>query len=365
MSIEHKPIPAGQLSIRRAVLGEEALIIALLVEAADWMEEQGIGQWRRALFTPALIGSYFAEREVYVAECAGELAGMFTLQAGDEEYWQHQNDKEYWYLHRLTVAHKFRGLAIGAYMLDQAVQMAAARGSKGLRLDCLAELVPLNRFYQRHDFRYMGTHNVNGKQANLYEKLPPARAYELRLEYFGERDFDTLLRWTDEQDAQMLMQWSGPVWRYPLQRYDLEQYIVGANDPSRSDWLIYAVVERLSGQTMGHMALGRIDRQNRSARLSRVLVGDANARGKGYGRQMVMEGLRIGFEALGLHRITLAVFDYNEQAAGLYESCGFRKEGLHRDTALVDGTYYSVYEMAILEQEWAELTQRAAAKSEG
>ncbi|MFD1884310.1 GNAT family N-acetyltransferase [Paenibacillus wenxiniae] len=355
MSQQQKNTISNKLHIRRAEQGEEELITYFLVDAADWMEEQGIGQWRRALFTPELIHSYFVEREVYVAEYQGEPAGMFTLQLGDEAYWQHKNDEDYYYLHRLTVSRQFRGLDLGSYMLDWAVQTAAERGKKGLRLDCLAELVPLNRFYQRQDFRYMGTHNVNGKMANLYEKLPPAVANELRLEYFDERDMDNLLRWTDEQDAQMLMQWSGSMWQYPLQRHELQQYIEGANDPSHSDWLIYAVVERQSGKTIGHMALGRIDHKNRSARLSRVLVGDPAARGKGYGRQMVMEGLRIGFEALGMHRITLAVYDYNEQAAGLYESCGFRKEGLLRDVALVNGQYYSAYEMAILEQEWAEL----------
>lgn len=355
MSQEYNSIGSNELHIRRAERGEEALITSFLVEAADWMEETGTGQWRRAMFTPELIEGYFKEREVYVAEYNGEPAGMFTLQLGDQEYWQDKNDEDYYYLHRLTVSLKFRGMNIGLSMLDRAVQIAADSGKKGLRLDCLTELISLNRFYQRQDFRYMGTHDVKGKWANLYEKLPPARENELRLEYFGERDMGHLLEWTDQQDAQMLMQWSGSVWQHPLQRHELEQYIDGANHPAHSEWLIYAVMERLSGKTIGHMALGRIDRKNRSARLSRVLVGDAAARGKGYGRQMVMEGLRIGFEALGMHRITLAVFDYNEQAAGLYESCGFRKEGLLRDTALVEGRYYSVYEMAILEHEWKEL----------
>ncbi len=355
MSQEQDSRISSELHIRQAEQGEEALITAFLVEAADWMEENGIGQWRRTLFTPELIHSYFVEREVYVAEYKGEPAGTFTLQSGDEDYWQHKNDTDYYYLHRLTIVRKFRGLELGRRMLDWAVQRAAERGKKGLRLDCLAELVSLNRFYQRQDFRYMGTHDVNGKMASLYEKLPPAVANELRLEYFGERDMDNLLGWTDKQDAQMLMQWSGSVWNHPLQRHDLQQYIEGMNNPSHSEWLVYTVVERQSGKTIGHMALSRIDRKNRSARLARVLVGDPAARGKGYGRQMVMEGLRIGFEALGMHRITLGVFDYNEQATGLYESCGFRKEGLLREAAFVDGHYYNLYEMAILEQEWAEL----------
>ena len=328
-------------------------VTSLLVNAAEWMESKGIEQWKKEMFTPELIHSYFLEREVFILYMAEQPAAMFTLQAGDLDYWQHLNDENYLYLHRLTVHQDFRSVGLGAIAIEWAKDYALTSGKKGLRLDCMAHLPTLNRFYQSQDFRYMGTHEVKGRLASLYEKLAPAQDHQIRLEYFLEKDFDQLLEWSG--DAVFLQQWSGSGWEYPLDKDDLQEYIEGANHPLFSNQLIYMVVDRTTYRKVGHAALSRIDRKNRSARISRLLIGDAEARGKGYGRQMIQELLRIGFDALGLHRITLGVYDYNVSAIQLYESCGFSKEGFMRESSLLNGRYYSVYEMSILEHEWRVL----------
>ncbi|ANF98846.1 aminoglycoside adenylyltransferase [Paenibacillus bovis] len=180
--------------------------------------------------------------------------------------------------------------------------------------------------------------------------MPRAHDHELRLQYFTDRDYKQLIKWSG--DAEFLLQWSGPQWRHPLQESDLDTYVQDANHPLYSDRLIYTAVERISNKVIGHIALTRIDRDNRSARISRVLVGAHEARGKGYGRQMIREALRIGFDALGMHRITLGVLDYNLQAKSLYESTGFQQEGYMRDAVKHNNQYYSLYEMSILEEEW-------------
>lgn len=328
-------------------------VTSLLVNAAEWMKSKGIEQWKKEMFTSELIESYFAEREVFILYMAEQPAAMFTLQAGDLDYWQHLNDEEYLYLHRLTVHQDFRSQGLGAILIQWATDYALASGKKGLRLDCMAHLPTLNRFYQSQDFRYMGTHEVKGRLASLYEKLPPAKDHQIRLEYFLEKDFEQLLEWSG--DAKFLQQWSGVEWEYPLDCDDLKAYLEGANHPVFSKQLIYTIVDRTDQHKVGHVSLSRIDRKNRSARMSRLLIGDANARGKGYGRQIIQELLRIGFDTLGLHRITLGVYDYNVSAIQLYESCGFSKEGFMRDSSLLEGQYYSVYEMSVLEHEWRAL----------
>lgn len=67
---------------------------------------------------------------------------------------------------------------------------------------------------------------------------------------------------------------------------------------------------------------------------------------------MVRKIVEIGFEQLGLHRIELVVFDFNEAAIRCYEKCGFVKEGLLRDARRVGNEYWSLYIMSILESEW-------------
>jgi RimJ/RimL family protein N-acetyltransferase len=60
----------------------------------------------------------------------------------------------------------------------------------------------------------------------------------------------------------------------------------------------------------------------------------------------------MGFEKFGLHKISLGVFDFNEGAIKCYEGVGFKKEGLLRDSRRVGDSYWNLYEMSILEDEW-------------
>ena len=73
------------------------------------------------------------------------------------------------------------------------------------------------------------------------------------------------------------------------------------------------------------------------------------------GKQLVCLALRVGFDEIGLHRIDLGVFDVNLPAIKCYLSAGFVKEGISREAAKVENSYWNMVQMAILEQEWQAL----------
>lgn len=171
----------------------------------------------------------------------------------------------------------------------------------------------------------------------------------IELEYFERPDFNQLIRWIDSPE--FLLQWGGPHFDYPLNESQLEKYIENANRDT-SDTLVYKVIHKETGNVIGHISLGKIDRKNKSARIGKVLVGEKNLRGQGIGSLMVKELLKIAFEELKLHRVSLGVFDFNESAIACYEKVGFKKEGLLRDCRKIGNDYWSLWEMSILEQEW-------------
>jgi RimJ/RimL family protein N-acetyltransferase len=181
----------------------------------------------------------------------------------------------------------------------------------------------------------------------------------VKLEYFTEADFDQLIGWVNTDE--LLQNWTGSMFSFPLTREKLEWYIQYSNNPPQTDVLIYKAVDTENGKTVGHISLGSISEKNRSARVSRVLVGDTCARGKGYCTGMVQEVLRIGFEELKLHRISLGVYTYNESAIRCYERCGFVREGVSRDVLRYNNEYWSLLEMSILEDEWRKLRLKHAA----
>lgn len=171
----------------------------------------------------------------------------------------------------------------------------------------------------------------------------------VELKYFERSDFKQFIDWINS--PKFLLQWGGPAFEYPLTENQLERYIENANN-DKSETLVYKVSDKETGDIIGHISLGKIDRKNKSARVGKVLVGDKNTRGKGIGQQMIKEILRIAFDELQLHRVSLGVFDFNVSAIACYEKAGFIKEGLHRDSRKNGNEYWSLWEMSILENEW-------------
>jgi RimJ/RimL family protein N-acetyltransferase len=176
----------------------------------------------------------------------------------------------------------------------------------------------------------------------------------IKLEYFGREDFKQLIQWMNNEH--LITNWAGSLFKFPLTEDSLDWYIEDTNDMEESDAFIYKAVSTTTGETVGHISLGSVSQKNKSARISRVLIGNTSERGKGYCTGMIKGVLKIGFEDLRLHRISLGVYDFNTSAIRCYEKCGFVKEGLMRDVLKYDSdTYWSLYEMSILEDEWRKL----------
>jgi RimJ/RimL family protein N-acetyltransferase len=186
----------------------------------------------------------------------------------------------------------------------------------------------------------------------------------VKLENFEKEDFKQLINWMNSEH--LLTNWAGSLFNYPLTEESLDWYIEDVNDLDRSDAFVYKAVDEKTGEIVGHISLGGISKKNRAARISRVLVGNTAERGKGYCTEMIKAILKLGFEELKLHRISLGVYDFNRAAIRCYEKCGFVREGIMRDVLRYeDDKYWSLIEMGILEDEWRKLQEKNIEKDEG
>jgi RimJ/RimL family protein N-acetyltransferase len=115
------------------------------------------------------------------------------------------------------------------------------------------------------------------------------------------------------------------------------------------------------GKLVGGVGLNSLDKVDRRARLA---IGMFNERhiGRGIGRKAIDLVLQQAFGPLGLHRVDLRVLSFNIRAIRCYEACGFRLEGIERESALVDGEWHDDWIMAILEQDFRA---RTAARQAG
>lgn len=175
----------------------------------------------------------------------------------------------------------------------------------------------------------------------------------IRLEYFDSGDFKQLIEWIDNEA--LLINWAGSLFSFPLTQKSMEWYLKDSNDYATSDSLIYKVVDVTTNEVVGHISLGGISRKNRSARISRVLIGSSSHKGKGYCKDMMKAIVKIGFEDLNLHRISLGVYDINQAALKCYMAAGFTIEGTSRDVRKYNDEWWSLVEMSILEDEWRQI----------
>jgi RimJ/RimL family protein N-acetyltransferase len=104
-------------------------------------------------------------------------------------------------------------------------------------------------------------------------------------------------------------------------------------------------------EPIGVISLMNISEANDSAELS-VIVGHPEDRHQGYGAEAIALILRYGFEDLGLNRVGLSVFEFNEDAISTYEKLGFRKEGRLRKAVKRDEAFYDAILMGISRSEW-------------
>ena len=117
------------------------------------------------------------------------------------------------------------------------------------------------------------------------------------------------------------------------------------------DALAMAVHERATGRLIGTCAFSQLDGDNGSA-LYHITIGESDAWGHGYGTEATQLMIDHAFGTLGLHRIALYVFEFNERAIRAYRRVGFVVEGRSRESIWRDGRWWDELAMSILESDW-------------
>lgn len=132
----------------------------------------------------------------------------------------------------------------------------------------------------------------------------------IKLQTFYESDFKQLI--AAVPDARFLLQWAGPKYTYPLDVSQLKDTVLKTYG-EQSSFKVFKAIRSNTFETVGHIQLMNINYSAASCVLDRVLI-FPDHRGNGFGKSMVKLAVKYAFENLGLHEITLNVFDFNKNA---------------------------------------------------
>ena len=124
-----------------------------------------------------------------------------------------------------------------------------------------------------------------------------------------------------------------------------DQHLKTLADPG----VAYIVAEDQPGEVAGFAILQGLLSEHRALEVKRIVIGAPN---QGTGKRLLTEVAERAFGQYGAHRLYLDVFVNNERARHVYETFGFREEGIMRDAIYRDGAYYSLVLMSLLESEY-------------
>ncbi|MDQ3514927.1 MAG: GNAT family N-acetyltransferase [Chloroflexota bacterium] len=116
--------------------------------------------------------------------------------------------------------------------------------------------------------------------------------------------------------------------------------------PLSARGMCWALHETGSGQLVGSAAITDVIWTTGSG-LYRIVIGEKDRWGKGYGTEATRLVLREAWSSLGLRQVRLEVFGHNERAIASYRRVGFRQVGAHQEWVTRQRVHIDVREMVI------------------
>ena len=146
----------------------------------------------------------------------------------------------------------------------------------------------------------------------------------LRLRPFEEADFDTAVPFYRDPDFLNAMEGAPP--EEPMTSDALKR----AGKAMVKQGLLFAIVEKASGRTIGEVCLQRMNLERAKIEGEKVMrlpigIWDRSLWGRGYGREAVRCLMAYAFEELGADRLCpVDVSAGNARSKALWRSCGLR-----------------------------------------
>ena len=200
-------------------------------------------------------------------------------------------------------------------------------------------LTKLYHAYRPHS-RYISAVRASDKAQRLVGDGVELRRHD-------RANYPLYARWYSDEEIWRLTSWAAE----PMRPEAVERLFEEREKSSMED--SFAIHREGEEEPIGVIGLMNISKAHASADLS-VIIGDEEERDKGLGTEAIRVILSYAFEDLGLERVNLSVFEYNEPAISSYEKIGFKKEGRISRAVRRDGAFRDAITMRILASEWCE-----------
>ena len=213
----------------------------------------------------------------------------------------------------------------------------------------------LARWWRRARARYSRRIGTTGHRLMAIDNgfNPPAtgvlvragQQVDLRRHMPGDRE--TFARWYQDPEIAELLRHD----LSPLSANQARNYFDSIIMPATQRGTCWAIHEHRTSRLIGSTALVDINDVRRSS-LFRIVIGEKDSWGQGYGTEATDLVLAEAFMRHGLDRVHLEVFEHNPRARGAYARVGFQETGQHVEWVARASRQIDVIEMVMTRQAW-------------
>lgn len=139
----------------------------------------------------------------------------------------------------------------------------------------------------------------------------------------------------------------------PLSASQARSYFESIILPASARGTCWAIYEHESDRMVGSTALVDIDPAKGSS-LFRLVIGEKETWGRGYGTEATNLVLAEAFSRLNLNQVNLEVFSHNPRAQRAYERVGFLRTGQHVEWVARANRQIEVLHMSITAAGWRD-----------
>lgn len=139
-----------------------------------------------------------------------------------------------------------------------------------------------------------------------------------------------ILRTLREQDLNLTLSWRNQddirKWFVHTDIIPIDSHYQWFNKYKKldNDFIFIIIAKDFGNIPVGQISLYKIDYDNKTAEYGRLMIGNSQARGKGYAKLATKLLIKKGFEYFLLKEIYLEVKENNYRAINVYFDCGFK-----------------------------------------
>lgn len=159
-------------------------------------------------------------------------------------------------------------------------------------------------------------------------------------------DIPLLMRWINDPETNAFL-----MVRFPMMEATEEKFIDQVANDQEHNMVLMIVVD---GNPVGTIGLHRIDYKSGTA-ITGTIIGEKDARGKGYGTEAKMLLLDFAFNNINLRKIYSNVLSFNKRSYKYGMKCGYELEATLKKHTYKHGKYWDEHILSVYKKKWLPL----------